>query len=156
MTKSLVLALSTMLCACGIAPTQPDFSAMMFMEGVKDGVVTGAVGEHFESRVLYSIGWHPGGGQIGSIPGKSAINTPEYALFGATSLPPGLSFDRSTGVLAGVPTQPGSWRLTPAVRDRDGYEYQGQGFWFTQWVTDSSTGKRYYQDKNTYVIRINR
>src|SRR5881394_3653821 len=100
-----LVLLTVILAACAIAPA-PEFKAMMYMEGSNNEVVTGAVGEHFESRVLYTIGWHPGGGQIGTIPGKSAINTPEFAMFAATSLPPGLSFDGSTGVLSGVPIQP--------------------------------------------------
>ena len=62
----------------------------------------------------------------------SHVKDPEFAYWG--DLPPGLDFNPATGVVQGVPTQPGVWVLTVAARDKSGLhnQYGGEGFWGTQ------------------------
>ncbi|HYV63985.1 MAG TPA: Ig domain-containing protein, partial [Bryobacteraceae bacterium] len=136
------------------------WKSMMYMEGSSSNGLSARVGEHFESRIVYTIGWcvsdNNCDGKIGQVRIRTAIPDPEYIIFPTTTLPPGLQFDGTSGTLFGVPTQAGTWRIVPGVRDKSGNEYNGRGFWFTGWTTDTNSGKRYYSDKEQYVIRVDR
>ena len=117
------------------------------------GIIKGKVGSFLSAHVAYQIGIG------GTAPGtlviiKSYVTDPEYDIFG-DDLPPGLSWDTSTGTLKGVPSAPGKWVLYPAVRDkiRGDNTYNGNGYWWTTEV-NGSTGKKWTRSKSATVIDI--
>ncbi len=113
----------------------------------------GRVGDHFEACIRYQIGWYP---QQRSGPinvQTSDVTTPQYALF-ANSLPAGVTFNSSTGCLSGTPTESGQWQVYPGVRDANHAMYSGNGYWFTQWTTDRSTGLVYATPKDNVAPTI--
>ena len=60
-----------------------------------------------------------GAGQFfGPIPSASG-GKPNY-IFSVSNLPPGLTFDQSTGRVSGYATRPGQWQVTTTVRDQFG------------------------------------
>ena len=61
----------------------------------------GMVNKHFSARIQYS---------------SNFVNDPEYIISG--TLPPGLTFDSSTGIIDGTPTTAGFWQIQARVRDR--------------------------------------
>ena len=122
----------------------------------QDGKLVGKIGDHFDARITYQIGWfrpQKGGGPVNI--SRSAVNNPEYELFGV-GLPAGLTFHQDTGIIEGTPRESGVWRLTPAVRDRANGEkmYRGHGYWFTQ--STSYQGKTWEEAKSPIVIEISR
>lgn len=63
------------------------------------------------------------------------IDRPEYGIGRGYSLPPGLSLNRSNGLITGVPSQSGFWTVKVMVRDRNkgtiGHPKDGPGdFWW--------------------------
>ena len=62
----------------------------------------GAIGQHYSARIGYRSNY---------------IASPQYDLVG--TLPPGVAFDRSTGVISGTPRQAGVWTVDVGVRDRN-------------------------------------
>lgn len=116
--------------------------------------MSGKVGDHFETRITYEIGWTGTASGTVSI-SRNAVNNPEYQLF-ANSLPAGLRFHSDTGVLEGTPQESGVWHLTPAVRDRNKGEkpYRGNGFWFTTYTTYQ--GQTWIEAKSPVDLEISR
>jgi hypothetical protein len=137
--NSLVFVAIVCLAACETPTGDSGSGQHMSAVGMESGSynketqrIEGNVGAFLSAKITYSIGFiEPGEGPVKMA--KSDITEPEYQLFG-DGLPPGLSFDPSTGVVKGIPTAPGKWQVYPAVRDtvRGDDVYNGHGFWFTE------------------------
>jgi len=101
-----------------------------------NNVITGQVGQFLSARIDYQIGFAtaPSGGGTMTIV-DSYVTDPEYQVFG-DNLPPGLSWDSTTGTISGTPTQGGKWSLQPAVRDRIRGDnvYRSNGAWWTDYT----------------------
>jgi len=132
-----------------------DYLSTVGMEGANDNKLTGRVGDHMSSRIVYTIGWHTSDSTGHARMRRAAVTDPEYIIFGE-SLPQGLNFNPATGTLSGTPQQSGVWRITPAVRDRVNGEnpYRGRGFWWTTYRTYQ--GKTWIQAEKDIVIEIRR
>lgn len=127
-----------------------------FMSLVGLSANTGKVGDHFQAKVTYQIGWFtplPHGGPI-TIQ-RYDVTNPQYVLF-AHSLPAGLTFNPSSGYLEGTPTESGQWVVYPGVRDASHGLYNGHGYWWTEFTTDTSTGLVYSTPKQGITITITR
>jgi hypothetical protein len=153
------------LLAATVAFAGNTFLASVGLSGQRNekGNITGQVGSHFEAKISYSIGiFHiPNNAKSGTHYElvQSAIINPEYELFSSSgNLPPGLTFDSTTGALEGVPTQPGVWNFRPAVRERTGNEkgYVGKtGYWIGTQTTEYQ-GHTYVESKDYITIEIAR
>src|SRR5208282_1777912 len=122
-----------------------------FISNVGLSNAKGKVGDHFDARITYQIGWFTplrGGGPITVT--QSDVNDPQYQLFG--QLPNGVYFDANTGYISGTPTESGEWHVQPAVRNRSGKMFGGNGYWFTTWVTDTNSGLVYSETKTPITI----
>jgi hypothetical protein len=104
---------------------------------VEDGVISGQVGHHFTASIKWEgIGVYRSNGDYQDLEFvKSAISAPGFCLTG--ELPPGLTFDATSGTIAGVPRSPGKWLVHPAVRCKEDGDnvYRGTGFWWTDYCT---------------------
>lgn len=132
-------AIAVVMCSAVANGAADQYYSTVGLQGnYQGGKLTGKIGDHFDARITYFIGWgHPPKGGSGStIMTRSAINDPEYQVF-ASSLPAGLTFHEDTGTIEGTPRESGVWRITPAVRDKVKGEkmYRGNGYWFTQSTT---------------------
>jgi hypothetical protein len=112
-------------------------------------VYVGFVGVPIKAHITYSIGWNTYADQGGqAISSASDIKDPEYGYFCATSAPCNLSaygirYNVDTGIFTGTPTQPFQMSILPGVRDKTAngkQPWNGQGFWWTTFLRDSSTG----------------
>ncbi len=86
----------------------------------------GARNRHFSTRITYS---------------SNFIKNPQYTVWSTTKLPPGLTLNKSSGIISGTPTQSGIWNIKVGVRDRD------------KGTPDQPPGKTRWYVK-TYEIRI--
>lgn len=152
------LATAVLAAACAAAIDSRTYVSDVYIDGARYGaqyaVLEGKVGHHLVSQIRPSIGWlEPGPGLVGVVGiEKSAITDPEYALFG--DLPPGLSFDETSGHIRGTPLRPGEWRVRPGVRDRKIGDnvYRSSGRWNT--VYTQYGGKTWTVAKDPVVIRV--
>lgn len=170
--NALVLAL---LCAAGLSTaaladdamhmSQVNFVAddgavLVDADGV--GAVLGEVGKPMRFHISYMVGWYyPPGDTPGPMTLKeSDIEKPQYeALWddNTTNIPDyptGLSFDKAAGVFSGTPSQAGTWKYAPSVRDIDNGEdpYDGHGYWWTQ--TTKFNGKTWIIAKDETPVVI--
>ena len=124
--------------------------------------IIGEVGKPMQFHIVYQVGWYnpPPGGAGTMVLKESSIEQPEYeALWddnthNSPDYPTGLSFDKSAGVFSGTPTQAGTWKYAPSVRDRENGEkpYRGDGFWWTEY--DTYNGKTWIVAKDETVVII--
>lgn len=129
-----------------------------FISSVGMTNLKGRVGDHFEGCVSYQIGWFTNTHRSGPITvTDSDVRNPQYVLF-AHSLPNGLIWNQSTGCLSGTPTESGQWPLKPGVRDANRKMYNGHGYWFTEFTTDTQTGLVYStpQPRMQIILTIER
>ena len=133
--------------------------------GDMDGspAVFGEVGKPMQFHITYMVGWYypPPEGTVGAMSLKeSDIDKPEYeALWdndtnNVPDYPTGMSFNKAAGVFSGTPTQAGTWKYAPSVRDKEKGQdpYDGHGYWWT--TTADVNGKTWIVAKDEVAVVI--
>lgn len=109
------------------------------------------------AEIKYDIGWDDGPSDATRwAVTRSAITQPEYNLTcdDSCTMPPGVSFNVATGIIAGTPSAAGVWRYHAAVRDKINGEhpYRGGGYWWTNY--QNINGKTYVESNTGFEIII--
>jgi hypothetical protein len=84
-------------------------------------VKRGAVSVETSSQLVTSLDLSQTVGEVGRPFASRMVHTDNYidtAEYSVSTMPPGLSFDASSGTITGVPTTPGFYRINLAVRER--------------------------------------
>jgi Putative Ig domain len=99
-----VLCAGCVLSGCFATPAPRAASRPGYYNRTSLSRTEGARNRHFSTRIQYS---------------SNFIRNPQYTIWSTTPLPPGLTLNKTSGIISGTPSQSGIWHVKVGVRDRD-------------------------------------